>query len=146
MSNPNQHGTQIKDLSVMISSSFLDGYHGEPGQRPANIGCSNFWFIPFPRALVLCEMQSVSSRIWTRVTMSISCDNNHYTTGTFVCNSSHNIRTNKTTTKTRKQMGTKTTVWLFHVTKWWNLTREYLDMAKKESLLKAAQNNIFRTK
>ena len=29
-------------------------------------------FIPFPRALVLCEMQSVSSRIWTRVDGSIS--------------------------------------------------------------------------
>ena len=35
-------------------------------------------FIPFPRVLVLCEMQSVSSRIWTRVAMSISCDDNHY--------------------------------------------------------------------
>ena len=33
--------------------------------------------------LVLCEMQSVSSRIWTRVAMSISYDDNHYTTGTF---------------------------------------------------------------
>ena len=39
-------------------------------------------FIPFPRVLVLCEMQSVSSRIWTRVAVSISYDNNHYTTGT----------------------------------------------------------------
>ena len=39
-------------------------------------------FITFPRVLVLCEMQSVSSRIWTRVTVSISCDDNHYTTGT----------------------------------------------------------------
>ena len=39
-------------------------------------------FIPFPRVLVLCEMQSVSSRIWTRVTVSISYDDNHYTTGT----------------------------------------------------------------
>ena len=39
-------------------------------------------FIPFPRVLVLCEMQSVSSRIWTPVTMSISYDDNHYTTGT----------------------------------------------------------------
>ena len=37
--------------------------------------------IPFPRVLVLCEMQSVSSRIWTRVAMSISYDDNHYTTG-----------------------------------------------------------------
>ena len=41
-----------------------------------------FGFIPFPRVLVLCEMQSVSSRIWTRVAMSISYDDNHYTTGT----------------------------------------------------------------
>ena len=40
--------------------------------------------IPFPRVLVLCEMQSVSSRIWTRVTVSISYDGNHYTTGTSV--------------------------------------------------------------
>ena len=38
--------------------------------------------IPFPRVLVLCEMQSVSSRIWTRVAVSISYDDNHYTTGT----------------------------------------------------------------
>ena len=31
-------------------------------------------FIPFPRVLMLCEMQSVSSRIWTRVAVSISYD------------------------------------------------------------------------
>ena len=28
-------------------------------------------------------MQSVSSKIWTRVAVSISYDNNHYTTGTY---------------------------------------------------------------
>ena len=39
-------------------------------------------FIPFPRVLVQCEMQSVSSKIWTRVAVSISCDDNHYITGT----------------------------------------------------------------
>ena len=39
-------------------------------------------FIPFPRVLVLCEMQSVSSRIWTRVAVSISYNDNHYTTDT----------------------------------------------------------------
>ena len=39
-------------------------------------------FIPFPRVLVLCEMQSVSSRIWTRVAVFISCNDTHYTTGT----------------------------------------------------------------
>ena len=37
-------------------------------------------FIPFPRVLVLCEMQLAWSRIWTRVAVSISYDNNHYTT------------------------------------------------------------------
>ena len=39
-------------------------------------------FIPFPRVLVLCDMQSISSRIWTRVAVSISYNDNHYTTGT----------------------------------------------------------------
>ena len=39
-------------------------------------------FIPFPSVLVLCEMQSVLSRIWTRVAVSISNDDYHYTTGT----------------------------------------------------------------
>ena len=39
-------------------------------------------FVPFPRVLVLCEMLSASSRIWTRVTVSISSDDNHYTTAT----------------------------------------------------------------
>ena len=29
-------------------------------------------------------MQSVSSRIWTRVAVSISYDDNDYTTGTFI--------------------------------------------------------------
>ena len=37
-------------------------------------------FIPFPRVLVLYEMQSVSSRIWTRVAVSIPYDDKHYTT------------------------------------------------------------------
>ena len=39
-------------------------------------------FIPFPRVLVQCEMQSVSSRIWTCVAVSISYDDNHHTMGT----------------------------------------------------------------
>ena len=39
-------------------------------------------FIPFPRVLVLCEMQSVSSRIWTGVAVFISYDDNNYTMGT----------------------------------------------------------------
>ena len=29
-------------------------------------------------------MQSASSRVWTRVAVSISYDDNHYTTGTFI--------------------------------------------------------------
>ena len=39
-------------------------------------------FIPFPSVLVLCEIQSVSSRIWNSVTVSISYDDNYYTTDT----------------------------------------------------------------
>ena len=39
-------------------------------------------FIPFPRVLVLCEMQSVTSRIWTRVAVFISYNDNDYITGT----------------------------------------------------------------
>ena len=42
-------------------------------------------FPHFPRVLVLCEMQSVSSMIWTRVAVSISYDENHYNTGTSIC-------------------------------------------------------------
>ena len=30
-------------------------------------------------------MQSVTSRIWTRVAVSISYDDNHYTTGIYMC-------------------------------------------------------------
>ena len=44
-------------------------------------------FIPFPRILVLCEMQSVSTRIWTGVSVSIFYDDNHYTTGVILLNS-----------------------------------------------------------
>ena len=36
-------------------------------------------FIPFPGVFVQCEMQSVLSRIWTRVAVSSSYDDNHYT-------------------------------------------------------------------
>ena len=39
-------------------------------------------FIPFPRVLVLCEMHSVSSRIWTCITCPFPTIINHYTTGT----------------------------------------------------------------
>ena len=34
-------------------------------------------FIPFPRVLMLCEMQTASSRIWTHFTESISYDDIH---------------------------------------------------------------------
>ena len=40
------------------------------------------WIHTFPRVLVLCEMQSVSSKIWTHVAVSISYYDNHYNTGT----------------------------------------------------------------
>ena len=36
-------------------------------------------------------MQSVSSRIWTRVAVSISYDDNHYTTGTSTNSTNNNV-------------------------------------------------------
>ena len=41
-------------------------------------------FIPFPRVLVLYEMQLASSRIWTRIAVSISYNDNHYNTSTSI--------------------------------------------------------------
>ena len=41
-------------------------------------------FIPFPRVLVLYEMHLAWSRIWTLVAVSISYDDNNYTTGTLI--------------------------------------------------------------
>ena len=57
--------------------------HSLPYYLPI-VGGRIIGFIPFLRVSVLREMQSVSSRIWTRVTVSISYDDNHYTTGTSV--------------------------------------------------------------
>ena len=39
-------------------------------------------FIPFPKVLVQCKMQSDTSRIWTRLAVSICYADNHYTRGT----------------------------------------------------------------
>ena len=58
-------------------------------------GCSLLYYLPiawrringfilFRRVLVLREMQSVSARIWTRIAVSISNDDNHYTSGTWI--------------------------------------------------------------
>ena len=60
--------------------------HSQPYYLPI-AGGSIIGFIPFSNVLVLCEMQSVSSMTWTRGAVSISYDDNHYTTDTsmFVC-------------------------------------------------------------
>ena len=58
--------------------------NAEEPSLPYYLSIAGGWvigFISFPRVLVLCEMQSVRSTIWTRVAVSISCDDNHYTTG-----------------------------------------------------------------
>ena len=57
----NGHHMKVKEHS-------LSNYLPMAGRR--RLGC-----IP------LCEMQTASSRFWTRVTVSISKDNNHYTIG-----------------------------------------------------------------
>ena len=42
-------------------------------------------FILFPIIVVLCEMQSASSRIWTHLAASIFYDDNHCTTSASMC-------------------------------------------------------------
>ena len=43
-------------------------------------------FIPFPRMLVQCKMQTASSKIWTRFAGHIFNVDNHYTTGaSYLC-------------------------------------------------------------
>ena len=39
-----------------------------------------YGFIPFPRVIALCEIHTVSSRIWIRVVKFISYGNNRYVT------------------------------------------------------------------
>ena len=64
-------------LSLWYDSTGLLVLFTNPSARGRIIG-----FIPFPRVLVLCEMQWVSSRIWTRIAVFVSYDDNNYTTGT----------------------------------------------------------------
>ena len=53
-------------------------YHYLPIAGRRIFGC-----LPFPRVLVLCEMQ-YSPSIWNRIAVSISYDDNHYITGTII--------------------------------------------------------------
>ena len=48
----------------------------------ARLAAFHIVLVLYEMVLVLYEMQLVSSRIWTRVAVSISYDGNHYTTGT----------------------------------------------------------------
>ena len=60
---------------IMAKESSLPNYLPTTGERIVG-------FIPFPRVLSLCDMQTASSKIRTRVTDSISYDDNQYTTST----------------------------------------------------------------
>ena len=80
----------FKQSLTSLNSEFSFSYtscltKAEKPSLPNYLPIAGGWivrFITFPRVIVLCEMQSVSSRIWTRVAVSISFDDNHYTTGT----------------------------------------------------------------
>ena len=50
--------------------------------KEPNVGGRKFGFIPFPKVLVLCEMQTASFRVGTHVTMFIFYDCKHYTRST----------------------------------------------------------------
>ena len=58
----------------------------EEGREPSqpyylpNVEGRIVWFKTFPRILTRCEMKTASSRNWSRVKVSISYEDNHYTT------------------------------------------------------------------
>ena len=88
-------------------------------------------------------MQSVSSRIWTRITVSISYDDNHYTTGTETINHiiSECSKLVQKEYKTRHDWGGKVIHWELckkmkfdHPRKWY--------MYKPESILKNEAHKI----
>ena len=77
----------VKNISISNYSVQSSSYSAEELILPYYLpiaGGRIIGFIPFPRVFVLCEMQSISSRVWTRVAVSISYDDNHYTAGTTV--------------------------------------------------------------
>ena len=67
--------------SSKVKEPCLFNYSSIAGGRI--VGC-----IPFPRSLARCEIQTASSRFRTRVTISISNDDNHYTMGASIIHSS----------------------------------------------------------
>ena len=69
--------SEFRVFLLLLDSPRLKNPSALPGAGGRIIG-----FIPFPRVLVLSEMQPASSRFWTRITVSISYDDNHYTMNT----------------------------------------------------------------
>ena len=65
---------------------YIVGHDGDyttlslPGYSPV-AGGRIVGFLPLPMVLAPCEMQRTSSRVWTRIAVSISCDDNRYTRG-----------------------------------------------------------------
>ena len=71
----------FKRSKAGLNSVFLDWL---PNQVRKNTVCPTIYFYlfftSFPKALAGCEIQTASSSIWTRVAVSISDDDNLYTT------------------------------------------------------------------
>ena len=91
VSYPVQAEGLVKDFSFSLISCLTKAEEPSLPYYLPIVGGRIIGFIPFPKVLVLCEMQSVSCRIWNRVILSIFYDDNHYTTGysfydkSFVC-------------------------------------------------------------
>ena len=87
----------MSDLSLSWTAYLTKA--GEPS-LPDHLPIADGWLrglIPFPRILVLFEMQSASLRNWTQVTVSIFYNDNRYTTGTssygiYVCTCVHGFQ------------------------------------------------------
>ena len=76
---------KVEFYTVNSKFSFLTGCHNKIKVLSLSYYLSIAWertvrFIPLPRVLPLCEKQTASSNIRTRITASISHYNNRYTT------------------------------------------------------------------
>ena len=67
-------------LSFSLIGSSTKVKESSPPCNLSIAGKKLFGCIPFQRVSALCEIQIALSRIWTQAAVSISYDDNHYTT------------------------------------------------------------------
>ena len=96
-------------------------------------------------------MQSVLSRNWTRIAVSISCDDNHYTTGTRVLNMMVNAHTRTYRINSYRSLGNGTNRFCYHYPwEWFSVWKQFvislhtlnIEIKNQEKALKSGGGDI----